>query len=82
MAARPIRVEQGIAKPDKGRSFQTEQDWLNARQVEINERGLKTVQSVESVRAEIRRKVEALPARQERKKYKEEDRPKKRFKKN
>ena len=73
-------------KPNKDHNFQTEQDWLDVRQVEINERRLITVPSVQSVRAEINRKVETLPARADRNKRasnnKKEDQPKKILKKN
>ena len=43
MEARLARNNQGIVRSDKSRNFSTEQDWLDARQVEIDERRLKTV---------------------------------------
>jgi hypothetical protein len=62
MAARPPHDKKGNVMTVKNRNFQTEQDWLHARQAEISERRLKSVQSVESVQAGIKRKVEVLPA--------------------
>ena len=43
MEARLARNNHGIVRSDKSRNFSMEQDWLDARQVEIDERRLKTV---------------------------------------
>jgi hypothetical protein len=67
--ARPRRDSRGNELPPKEQNFQTEQDWLDVRQVDIDEkRGLKTIQSVDSVRALIEEKVKEIPAREVRKK--------------
>ena len=87
MAARPPRDTKGNEMPITEQNFQTEQDWLNARQVEIDERRLKTVQSVDSGGTLIKAKVKELPAREAKRKQtrgkdkKKEQPPKKKSRK-